>query len=230
MTIAVKRSDLAWMLGATIPHVGKPAQFACVGLTVEGGQLLAYATDGYTAAIARAALLRDANGEPFDLRIGARPSLQASSDASDLLRYVRPNTVGDRDREVALLHQGAELHVGLDDDDSQVFDAAHGELRLSAVRRLIASVDAMATEYGEGCVYSPALAGKFASAQRAASDRAVEFPKRTVNGIVSAKLLTIGANFVGAVAGMTRDDSINPIEVVASLLQLDDLPPREEAA
>jgi hypothetical protein len=149
--------------------------------------------------------------QPFDICL-------PGGEARDLMRFLRPSRVDEQAESVELLTQDGELHVAIP-GDSQVFTQQTPVYSLWQILQLIRMVHKLPTEYGE-CLYSPLLLGKFAKAQRAAHDRLRLYPKRTQNGKVGAAVLTIGEQFIGAIAGM--DDSIETDSILASFLQIEE--------
>jgi hypothetical protein len=131
------------------------------------------------------------------------------------MRFLRPSRVDEQAEAVELLSQDGELHVAIP-GDSQVFTLQEPRYSLDILVALMRMVNDLPTEFSE-CLYSPQLLGKFAKAQRAATDRLRLYPKRTENGKYGAAVLTIGSDFIGTVAGL--DGSIETDSIIASFLQ-----------
>ena len=191
----MNRSDLAWALNAVLPHVGKRAPHDAVGLTAKGGSLFAFASDKYTLGIAR---------------IPDGPSLSLAlltSEAVDLMRFVRPTVKATQIEDVTVAVRGPELHVGLvnaegETHDSAVFESWHSEgdleFWLTHCRRI-----RDARQEFTNCVYDPDLCAKFAKAKRSEADRLRLYPRAGKNTGIA--LVTVGSDFLGAVAGMTYE-------------------------
>lgn len=199
----MKRVDLAWALSAVLPHCGTDRQgLNYVGLEYRTGMLYAYATDRYTAAIARI---------PDGIEIyTALPS----KEAADLMRFVRTDYVPEREDDLAYAHVPGELHIGLDrqinkdgtrKEDSAVFDLIEPDVTLDFLLDWIARLNAAEPEWDE-LILQPKLAEKWAKASRADSDRLRIYPRHTSdrNG---AAVVTVGTDFIGAIAGMTYDQT-----------------------
>ena len=200
------RAELTYALTAVLPHEGN--RKGGVGLTVREGELLAYATDGYTTGLSRVTWPQV---PPFDVCLPV-------SEARDLMRFLRPSRVDEQSEAVELLSQDGELHVAIP-GDSQVFTLKEPTYSLDDLLALMRKVHGLPTEFSD-CLYSPLLLGKFAKAQREANDRLRLYPKRTKNGKIGAAVLTIGTQFIGAVAGM--DDSVETDSALSSFLQTED--------
>ena len=191
------RSDLRWALDAVLPHVGKLAGTAVVGLTSDGRTLDVYATDRYTVAVANI----DTDCVDLDVRLPV-------GEARDLLRFVRPSLVKHESEWLRVVTDGPELHVGLVNEDEEVYDSAVFETVSSPVssanlRALIAQLDSRPTGI-EDLVYWPRLFGRFAKAERVETDRLTLSPKR-LQERYGAAVVTVGDRFVGAICGMTYE-------------------------
>lgn len=219
MTATVNRADLAWLLGATIPHAAKipSRQLDRVGLTTRGSELFAYATDGYTVGVARSVVLeRSVTGSGLNLSLSAKPSIGSKAEANDLLRYVKPGLKAEREQWVTLLERGQELHVGLA-DDSAVFTTFPEGLDYHGARAMISQLNKLPDDRGD-MLYDPELAERFSPAKRVAGDHMTLLPKRSDGKVHGIMVVTIGRDFIGAVCGMGADSSINPDQVIASFL------------
>lgn len=200
----MNRADLAWALNAVIPHAGTAAQgLNFVNLTSHNGGLFVYATDKYTTGIARVN-----DGLPgIDVALTVK-------EATDLMRFVRPSLVGDREAYVYAELQWdetepAELHVGFKSKDeefeSEVYEVA-GEPALSLgftlgyLRRLN---DEAPSE--EDLIVQPKLVEKFAKAARETTDRLWIVP-RNIDDRHGGAIVACGQNFIGAISGLTYDE------------------------
>lgn len=192
----VNRGDLAWALAAVLPHCGKTEATAVVGLEPYGDALYAYASDRYTTGIARI--------RPFtDLH-----ECLSTREATELMRFVRPGRVAEHEQEIILGHDLGELHVGYVDADgelldSAVFETVTGQLSLGPLLAAVDCLDSAPLEFDE-LIFQPSLVAKFAKAQRAETDRLRILPRRVIdrNG---AAVVTVGTDFIGAIAGLTYD-------------------------
>jgi hypothetical protein len=203
----MNRADLAWALNAVIPHAGTAVQgLNFVNLTSHHGALFVYATDNYTSGIARV------NEGPagFD---GMALSVK---EATDLMRFVRPQLVGDRDvyvfAEPHYTDAGRlELHVGFDNPkdetfESEVYDALDSSPRLDLdwmLGRIRLLNDEAPIE--DDLIVNPKLLEKFAKAARESTDRLWILP-RTVDERHGGAVVACGQNFVGAVSGLSYDE------------------------
>lgn len=190
----MNRQDLSWALSATLPHAGKTAQTALVGLVVAPDSVLAYATDDYTAGIAR---IPHGVAEDFELQLPNR-------EATDLMRFVRPNHVGDREQEVILRIFEGELHVAIP-EDTAVFTLTEQPVNLNAVLSFMGKLNNAPKEW-QHAIFQPSLLGRFAKAEREQGERLRLYP-RHANQRYGAALVTVGDNFIGAVAGLEYDDA-----------------------
>lgn len=190
------RTELGWALKAVLPHCGSQVkQLDMVGIS----RSYVYATDGYTAGIARC----DSTGV----------ARLTSRDASDLQRWVRPTTKKTEDQPVVLKVTDTELHVGLLDADDQLVDSTVYELDtrrpeledeivgwIRQTEHLIAGGDLLA--------YKPDLFARFDKARREETDRLRLYPKCTdrLGGVlVGVGLVTVGDDFLGLIHGLTDD-------------------------
>jgi hypothetical protein len=210
----MNRADLSWALNAVLPHVGNEKNgLNQVGLDFRDGSTFVYATDKYTAAIARV-------NDGMDFR-GALPV----KEATDLMRYVRPDRVPERAQEIVYAQAPGELHIGNvnDYDESQVFETCEPKVTLDYLLTWIRGIDQGETEYDE-LILAPKLVEKFAKAQRSDADRLWILPRRLTDRY-GAAVMALGADFIGAVAGMTYDQQSTAR--VASFLYLE---PQQAAA
>lgn len=192
----MRRGDLAWALTAVLPHAGKTEATAVVGLEQLNGWVHAYATDRYSMGIARIESMTD-----LDLRF-------TTKEATDLMRFVRPNRVAEHEQQLVLAVQPGEFHVGLVDADdvlceSEVYETTPHDLELSYLLEFMRRLDAAPGEWGE-CVFQPPLAAKFAKAQRVDADRLRILPHHASDKY-GAAVVTVGTNFIGAIAGLEYD-------------------------
>lgn len=197
----MNRADLAWALNAVIPHAGNAHQgLDHVGLTYRDGALFVYATDKYTAAVARVN-----DGAAFDAALQTK-------EATDLLRFVRPNRVPEREQEIGSLVRDDELHIGFwapDDPeataplDSAVFETCEPKLSLDYLLDWIRRLNDV-PELDDNLIVQPKLLEKFAKAARADTDRLWILP-RHASDRHGAAVVAAGADFIGAIAGLTYD-------------------------
>lgn len=186
----MNRADLAWALSSVIPHAGRTPETAFVGIDSREGHTYAFATDKYTAGIARI-------DDGTDIRLYLSPS-----EATELMRFVRPTRVPERVQEVSYAQRPGELHVGFD-DDSAVFETLAAGVTLNWMFDYIDRLQDSLAEWDE-LIYQPKLMEKFAKAQREETDRLRILP-RHANEVWGAAIVTVGADFVGAIAGLTYD-------------------------
>jgi hypothetical protein len=208
----MNRADLSWALNAVLPHAGT-TKGNYVGLEARHNLLYVYATDDYTSAVARI---------PLTEKPGFEQVFLSKSEATDLMRFVRPSKKAHDDEVVQTRLVSPELHVATD-DDSAVFDTVFPELSLSALLRLFTSLAARPTEHSQ-MIQQPALAARYAKAQRYDTDRLQWYP-HTANDTYGVALVTVGTDFIGAIAGLSYDDTATAQDTLASFLT-----PREEAA
>jgi hypothetical protein len=214
------RADLSWALNAVLPHAGT-TKGNYVGLEPRHDLLYVFATDDYTSAIARIPLTTESLG--FENSLGFEQVFLSKSEATDLMRFVRPTKKAHDDEVVRTRLFSSELHVATD-DDSAVFDTVLPDLTLSALLRLFTRLAARPTEHSQ-MIQQPALAARYAKAQRYDTDRLQWYP-HTANDTYGVALVTVGADFIGAIAGLSYDDTDpGQPDTLASFLT-----PREEAA
>lgn len=198
----MNRADLSWALNAVLPHAGNEKQgLNYVGLAFREGASFLYATDKYTAAVARV-------NEGMDFT-GAL----STKEATDLMRFVRPNKVGERTQELVYAQAPGELHIGYDDLEesgawengvvSQVFETREQYASLDLILNLIKSIEAAKPEW-DRLILMPKLVERFAKAQRVEADRMVIVPKHRSDK-AGAAIVTVGDNFTGVIAGMTYE-------------------------
>lgn len=215
--VTVTRADLAWALGAVLPHCGDAASGrdwvgiqALIGIT-DGLNLAVYATDGYTVGVARI----ENTGmpiPPFDIALQKR-------EAQDLLRLVRPTLKRHDTQPVQLifvpegvdspiLENGPELHAGLPPSESEseglseVFEVMTPGASFQDVYGLVLKVKSASPDFTAqfGFPYYPDYAARFAKAARCETDRLTQFPR--ISGDRGATYITVGDRFEGAIAGM----------------------------
>jgi hypothetical protein len=213
----MNRADLSWALNAVLPHAGT-TKGNYVGLEARHNLLYVYATDDYSSGIARIPLATESLG--FENSLGFEQVFLSKSEATDLMRFVRPSKKAHDTETVQTRLVSPELHVATD-DDSAVFDTVFPELSLSALLRLFDGIAARPI-LRDDIILSPTLTAKYAKAQRYDTDRLRIYPYQGIS-IRGVALLTVGADFIGAVAGMRIEDE--PPNTLASFLT-----PREEAA
>lgn len=195
----MNRADLEWALKAVLPHVGTRQQgLDRVGLEFRGGVLCVYATDRYSAGVAMIP-----GGPDWHFALDAK-------EAAELMRWVRPQRVAEREMDVVYAVEDGELHVGWGDDEyfeSGVFETVDQYPAYDVVLDMIHRLHAAEREF-EACIYQPKLMERFAKAQRADTDRLTILPRRAVigNGLSGAAVVTVGDDFIGAVAGLTYEN------------------------
>lgn len=201
----MKRVDLAWALKAVMPHVGSEVQgLKHVGLEYRAGKLYVFATDRYTAAIAR---VNDG--------INVTGSLP-KDEAVDLEQFVRTSYKTEEEDDLAYAVQeteyGDELHIGFDrqidrfggrEEDSAIFGLDEPRLALDMLLGRIGAVDEAPFEWDEQ-IYQPKLFERFAKADRG-SDRLRIFPHREID-LRGVAIVTVGQDFLGMISGLTYDD------------------------
>lgn len=197
----MKRVDLAWALGAVLPHAGTEKQgLNQVGLEFRAGQLYVYATDRYTVGIARV-------NEGADIR-GALPA----KEATDLMRFVRTDYVPEREDDIAYALAPNELHIGFArqvnkdgtrEEDSAVFELTEPKVPFDFLLDWLMRLNDAEPEWDE-LILQPKLAEKFAKASRNDTDR-LRITPRHATDVFGAAVVTVGSDFLGAIAGMTYD-------------------------
>lgn len=207
------RRDLAWALSAVIPHAGSvPEKMDWVGLERHSGALYAFTCNRYSMAAAR---IPDGPDVAVCLPLG---------EATELMRFVRPGRVITETQELVHALQPLEFHVGWDEigdnrgivaADSAVFET-HPDMRLRATALFdsIATIRQSPVEWDE-LIFKPGLFEKFSKAARGEFDRVRIQPRRHRDNR-GAAVVTVGADFIGAVAGMTYDQ-LGP-DIIAELL------------
>ena len=191
----MKRGDLAWALGAVLPHVGT-TKGPYVGIEGRDGQAYVYATDTYTAGIAR-------------IPLGAVDFWNLSmskSEAQDLMRFVRPTKKAHDTEDLTLRDLVEELHVATA-EDSAVFDlVSDNVVTLDLILEVITRTAVLAAEMS-GIIQQPSLAAKFAKAQRYNADRLHIYPRIGWGNISGIAVVTVGEHFIGVVNGLTYEQS-----------------------
>ena len=197
----MNRSEASWALQAVLPHAGQH-------ITIEGPHI--FGTDKYTTGLARVlAPLVDA------------PAFLPVAEARDLERFIRPRLVRDRDERIQALAQDGQLHVACG-DDSAVFDLLAEGWTLAGCLALLDSLYHLPDDRRE-LILRPDWAAKFAKAKREENDWLRVYPRMTKRPLDrGVAMVSVGADFVGAIAGLAHDDAPNAF---ASFLQI-----AEEAA
>lgn len=195
VTDRVNRADLAWALGAALPHAAKVSELLCgVALESAGGQLYAYSTDRYSIGIGRIEYAGDVS---VNIPV---------AEAKDLLRFVKPTLKKHDVEDVQLLVSGDELHVALEDDESAVFSLSDGRISLEEIFGQVERIAAWPREYGE-MIYNPDLFGKFAKAVRDGERVHIFGHSPPTDNTRGMAVVTVGGSFLGAVAGIKRDET-----------------------
>jgi hypothetical protein len=191
----VNRADLSFALSAVLPHCGKTAQTELVGLEYLQGVTYVYATDTYTLGIARIT----EGAADIDIRL-------PRSEATDLMRFVRPGNKAEQVEELAFGRRDGEFHVGYGEEkESEVYEvSADRTLTLSYLFEYVDRLTACPFDWDEA-IYQPKIMERFAKAHRVETDRLRLLPRRVIdrNG---AAVVSVGTDFIGAVAGLTYDD------------------------
>ena len=207
----MNRSDLAWALGAVLPHVGT-TKGKYVGIEARGGQIYVYATDAYTAGIARIPLGTEVDG----FRHSYRCSI-SKSEAQDLMRFVRPAKKAHDAGELTVHAVGEELHVATA-EDSAVFDlVSDNPVTLDLILEVVSATLSLPHDNAT-IVLQPSLAAKFAKAQRYETDRLRIYPFGGWGDVNGLAVVTVGEHFIGAVAGLTYEPPLD-LSVVESFLK-----------
>lgn len=203
--IPMRRDNLAWALTAVLPHCGSSRELATVGIESGLRGTLLYATDRYTVGVAR---------------IGPALGISATlpkSEAADLLRFVRPSRVAEQEEHIeTLLDDRGGLHIALQ-SDSAVFETEPSRFNFGDITLRLRLLEALPNEF-ERLEYNPAFAVRFAKAKRETNDRLCITPKR-FKGRNGVALVTVGKDFLGAIAGLSYERS-EP-STVAGFLELE---------
>lgn len=222
MTATVNRDDIAWALAAVLPHAGRQSLgLDCIGLHSKDGQLFVYATDAYTVGIAR--LPYEGHAVSAQLSIG---------EAKDLERFVRISRKSDEQNNVGLVgnpvsygyllgYDDLELHVGLQSDDEEVDSAVFWQrppvLRQGnlwdAISHHVGSMPERLEVETREYTYNPAFLGRFGKAARLKTDSLRMYPYMVDSKgyDYNVALVTVGDNFLGAIAGMDHRPGIRPV-------------------
>lgn len=197
----MNRAELSWAMTACLPH-------AKDWLGIDRTTATVWATDTYTSGVARMTPTVE-DSETF------APTFLSIGEAKDLARFVKVTRKAHEVENVQLLVNGDELHVGVD-GDSAVFETHQGGLDLSVVFQLLEGLYALPDDKRE-LVFQPAFAARFAKAQRYETDALRVYPRLTHRPVErGVALVTVGTDFIGAIAGLTHDDAPG---VLASFLQ-----------
>lgn len=201
----MRRDDLAWALTAVLPHCGSQPHLATVGIESGLRGTYLYATDRYTIGMAR---IGPALGFSATLPKG---------EATDLLRFVRPDKVAEQSEAVeTLLDDRGGLHIALE-SDSAVFETVTPAFSFSDITLRLRLLEALPNEF-ERLEYNPSFAARFAKAKRESNDRLCITPKRFKerNGVA---IIMVGKDFLGAIAGLRYGQSER--STVAGFLELE---------
>lgn len=219
----MKRSDLSWALSSVLPHVGRNHEYTdCVGITTRDGVGYVFGTDRYTVGVARV----EAATDDIDVRLSAK-------EAVELERFVRPSYKAEESGLLSFATRDLELHVGLErqthrdgttESDTTFFDAKTHRLTLDYL------LDTVGELYGlpeslAGLIHAPATLERFTKAGRTDADRLTFYPRKTP--LSGAAVVTVGADFVGMIAGLT---DLPETATVASFLSLPQEPTKGRAA
>lgn len=203
--VEITRDELAWALTAVIPHAGSAArELDWIGLEADPflAELLVFATDSLTVGVAKAHLSHQdemEEGQVFYLTV---------KEAKDLLQYIRPNLVAEKAEVLQLLVAADELHVaqkqpsegGRSQNEplSGVWSVRVPGAPFQAVWEVIERTWARTRRAGHFVVPGKS-AQKFARAER---DGDVLNVYPAVDGDKTAAVVTVGLDFIGAVAGI----------------------------
>ena len=205
VVIPMRRDDLGWALTAVLPHCGSLPELATVGIESGLRGTYLYATDRYTIGVAR---------------IGSALGFSATlpkSEATDLLRFVRPDKVAEQAEAVeTLLDDRGGLHIALQ-SDSAVFETEESRFNFTDITLRLRLLEALPNEY-ERLEYNPSFTVRFAKAKRESNDRLGITPKR-FKGRNGVALVTVGKDFIGAIAGLAYEQSER--STVAGFLELE---------
>lgn len=212
--LTVNRADFYWTLDAAIPHMGSKSQgLDYVGIEWDSltPELDVYATDSYTVGMSTIKVTWDHPdaGPIQDIGIPKK-------EVKDLLQFVRPEVVAQRDTDVNLLVADGELHVGLLDRNSEPLSEVYGlvipPLLFSEVYGLIVKVrNAPHDTTHPALPFNPDFAARFAKAKREETDRLLLYPRATDNTF-GASYITVGDNFEGAIAGLSWETPVQEQE------------------
>lgn len=202
----MKRSDLSWALKAVTSHAGQHGDMNAVGLTFETGRAVAYATDGRTMGLA----YFDHSGKPFDVRLSPK-------EAGELERFVRPGRKAELEEEISYVVTDAELHIATE-KDSAVFDLTDApSLTLDVLTDRLGMIYSLAPAGREQWIYDPDCFARFAKAKRGELDRVRFYPRQSASKADLA-VVTVGSDFIGAIAGVI-ESFVEP-ETVSAFLSL----------
>jgi hypothetical protein len=209
--LEINRSDLAWAISAVLPHVGK-RHLDFVGFATYYDGWSIYATDGYTAGVARCYHIQP-RGETFAL---------SKREAQDLLRFVRPTLKRHDTETVQLLHVSLgypvagydELHTLLPGEQdsaepqTEVFWAQVPGKDFQSVYGLVRKVRDAHPETHPDIPYHPETFARFSKASRYDTDRLILSPRVSEGQGYGASYITVGENFEGAISGLTYEEEV----------------------
>jgi hypothetical protein len=205
----MNRADLSWALLSVLPHVGRLDPVDVVGLTSRDGDAYVWATDRYTSGIARVA-----GSDPLDVKL-------SPTEAKELERFVRPSYRDEEAGEITVLAQPGELHVGLErqvhrdgttESDTAVFETVDNGLTLDFLLNTAGVMFLSGQLDVTQLVYRPSLTAKFAKAQRSDVDQLTIYPRKQPDWPSGAALVTVGADFLGMIAGLTEQPEASTVE------------------
>lgn len=189
----MNRASLSWALASVLPHCGRTEQTGLVGIEYLQGVTYVYATDTYTMGIARIV------DEPADINIRL-----PRSEATELMRDVRPGLKAEQVEELAFGHRPGEFHVGWGDESGVYETSPDYTLTLHYLFDYIDRLQHARADWDEA-IFQPKLAERFSKAQRFDTDRLRLMPRRVSdrNGVA---VVSVGTDFIGAITGLTYDD------------------------
>lgn len=195
----ITRESLTWALNAAIPHAGKLQATNVVALeSVQDGDeraLAVYGTDRYTFGVA---YVWQHNLDDVYAPLSRR-------EATELLRFVRPDKVAEQKQEVKLLSPGSgDLHVGIRDDggivDSAVFELREAEFVHQDLSDLFGRLWNL--QPARLTRFNPELLARFAKVSRGDTDR-MEF-RPVYRDKTGGMAVAMQEHFIGGIAGMSE--------------------------
>ena len=201
--IDVARPALFGALDSVLVHVGPASKgLDTVCLTLSDGLLSACATDDRTTGLARVPVT-GSGGWTIHL---------VKAEATELMRAVRTTLKRHDEELVQLLVSGSELHVQVGDEEGVVYDITERAWDSGSVQQLLTRILDREDRDIPLC-FDPTLLARFGKAARGDGDRMRLYPIGKASQ--GAAVVTVGDNFVGAIAGMDNYDR-KPSDVLAA--------------
>lgn len=212
----VERGDLAWALGAVMPHHGArpPRRAPYVGLQVIGDWLYAYATDTYTYGVAELPII---GGTPIPSPIWLPSGGKADGEAGELRRFTDPGGKAKEHHRVLLAvlpdeHSGLfDLHAALEDEVGEDGDPLSDMFELAKdgieVHDLLSWTEHFVTKLGEetrNFVFNAKKQARFSTAERNLADDLTWYPHMSHRGDATVAVVTVGDHFLGGIQGKKR--------------------------